>query len=90
MIKIAAAALAFSFAGALAGSAGAAPSLDARGVCREAGKPVKAELCKRPPAAKPMCRDGKGRVVACATPGAKPAGDQSLGGALDALRAPPK
>lgn len=75
-----------------AGSAAAAPALDAKGQCRDAGKPVSASLCRRPaPAPKPMCRADKGgQVVACGTPGAKPAGDQSLGGALDALRAPPK
>lgn len=74
----------------VAGSAAAAPGLDARGQCRDAGKSVSAALCKRPAPAKPMCRTDQGRVVPCGAPGAKPAGDQSLGGALDALRAPPK
>lgn len=89
--SVTAAALAAATLTLAAGSALAAPALDAKGQCRDAGKPVGAALCKRPaPAAKPMCRTDQGRVVACNAPGAKPAGDQSLGGALDALRAPPK
>ena len=92
--SVTAASLAFALAFPFAGSAAAAPGLDAKGVCRDAGKAVKAELCKPRPApigaSKPMCRDDRGRVVACGAPGAKPAGDQSLGGALDALRAPAK
>jgi len=58
-----AAALALSAAGA-----NATPTLDAKGKCRDAGKFVKAEMCKPAPAAK--CRDVKTKKFAkCGAPG---------------------
>lgn len=51
----------------------AAPALDAAGKCRDAGKFVAAETCKSAkPAAKPVCKDAKGKFAKCGSPGAKP------------------
>jgi hypothetical protein len=75
-----------TLAAALALSAGAA--LAAPPVCKDAkGKAV---ACPATPSGKQVCKDSKGRVVKCGAPGAKPAGDQPLGDALNALRAGPK
>lgn len=52
----------------LAGSASAAPILDAAGKCRDNGKFVAASLCKAPAAGK--CRDVKTKKFAkCGAPG---------------------
>ena len=57
----------------LAGSSVAAPALDAAGKCRNAGKFVKAELCKVPTAAGGKCRDIKTKKFAkCSAPGTEP------------------
>ena len=57
-----------------ANSASAAPTLDAKGKCRDGGKFVAASMCKAPTAAKPAkSRDAKGHFAKCGTPGAKPA-----------------
>jgi len=58
---------------AFATSAAAAPTLDAAGKCRDAGKFVAAEKCKAAkPAAKSVCKDAKGKFAKCGSPGAKP------------------
>lgn len=58
---------------ASASSATAAPSLDAQGKCRDAGKFVAAEKCKTAkPAPKQQCKDASGKFAKCGTPGAKP------------------
>jgi hypothetical protein len=55
---------------ALASAAMAAPALDAAGKCRDAGKFVKAELCKTSTPAGGKCRDIKTKKFAkCGTPG---------------------
>lgn len=60
--------LAFVIALGLAGSAGAAPTLDAAGKCRDNGKFVKVEMCKAPPAAG-KCRDKTSKKFAkCGAP----------------------
>lgn len=54
-----------------AGSASAAPTLDASGKCRDKGKFVAASMCKPPAPGK--CRDAKSKkFVKCGTPGAEP------------------
>jgi len=59
----------------LAGTALAAPTLDANGKCRDGGKFVKTELCKAAPtAAAGKCRDIKTKTFAkCGAPGTEPA-----------------
>lgn len=65
--------LTFVAALAVAGSAIAAPALDANGKCRDGGKFVAAEKCKSPkPAAKQVCKDANGKFAKCGSPGAKP------------------
>jgi hypothetical protein len=54
----------------VAGAATAAPTLDAAGKCRDAGKFVATAKCK--PAAKPVCKDAKGKFAKCSAPGAVP------------------
>lgn len=57
----------------VAGLANAAPALDAAGKCRDNGKFVAADLCKKAaPPAKQVCKDAKGKFAKCGTPGAKP------------------
>jgi len=59
-----------AFIASLAGAASAAPAPDAAGKCRDAGKFVKAELCKAAPASAGKCRDVKSKKFAkCGTPG---------------------
>lgn len=56
-----------------ASTATAAPALDASGKCRDAGKFVAAEKCRgAKPAARPVCKDAKGKFAKCGAPGAKP------------------
>jgi|GEM_PF-1296247 len=58
-----------AFALSLAGAAGAAPALDAKGKCRDGGKFVAASMCKAPAAAG-KCRDVKTKKFAkCGAPG---------------------
>ena len=62
-----------AFAAGLAGSVNAAPALDSAGKCRDAGKFVKADLCKKPLAAPAAtggkCRDIKTKAFAkCGAP----------------------
>jgi len=58
---------------ASAGTASAAPALDAAGKCRDGGKFVAAEKCKgAKPTPKQVCKDAKGRFAKCGSPGAKP------------------
>ena len=64
-----------AFAAGLAGSVNAAPALGADGKCRDAGKFVKADLCKKPLAAAPAgkCRDIKTKAFAkCSAAGTEP------------------
>ena len=65
---------ALSLIAGIAGAAAAAPALDAAGKCRDAGKFVKAELCKAPAAAPAgKCRDVKTKKFAkCGAPGTEP------------------
>lgn len=58
----------------LAGSAGAAPKLDAAGKCRDGGKFVAAALCKAPaPVAAKKCRDKTTKKFAkCGAPNTEP------------------
>jgi hypothetical protein len=59
-------------ASGLAGSALAAPALDAAGKCRDNGKFVEASLCAKP-APSGQCRDIKTKKFAkCSTPGTEP------------------
>lgn len=54
-------------------TAAAAPALDAAGKCRDAGKFVAAEKCKKAaPAAKQVCKDVRGKFAKCGTAGAVP------------------
>jgi hypothetical protein len=56
----------------VAGTAYAAPALDAKGKCRDGGKFVAASLCKASPAAG-KCRDIKTKKFAkCGAPGTEP------------------
>lgn len=56
----------------VAGAAHAAPTLDAKGKCRDGGKFVAAALCKAP-AATGKCRDIKTKKFAkCGAPGTEP------------------
>jgi hypothetical protein len=62
-----------AFTVGLAGAAGAAPTLDAAGKCRDGGKFVKAALCKTAPAPAARCRDIKTKKFAkCGTAGTEP------------------
>jgi len=61
-----------AFAFSLAGTASAAPSLDAAGKCRDKGKFVSASMCKAPAAGR--CRDAKTKKFAkCGASGAEAA-----------------
>ena len=54
---------------ALAGTAAAAPTLDASGKCRDGGKFVKAEMCKPKAASAGKCRDKTTKkFTACTAP----------------------
>jgi hypothetical protein len=54
-------------------TAGAAPTLDAKGKCRDNGKFVAASMCKAAATpAKQVCKDAKGKFAKCGTPGAAP------------------
>jgi hypothetical protein len=59
---------------AIAGSASAAPNLDAQGKCRDGGKFVAAALCKKPAAATASrCRDKTTKkFAACSAPNSEP------------------
>jgi hypothetical protein len=57
----------------LATAASAAPTLDAKGKCRDGGKFVAASMCKAAAPAGGKCRDPKSHFAKCGTPGAKPA-----------------
>ena len=60
---------------ALATAASAAPALDAAGKCRDGGKFVAAEMCKKPAATATggKCRDIKTKKFAkCGAPGTEP------------------
>ena len=62
-----------AFAAGIAGAALSAPTLDAAGKCRDAGKFVKAELCKSAAAPAGKCRDMKTKKFAkCGAPGTEP------------------
>jgi hypothetical protein len=57
----------------LAGSAAAAPALDAQGKCRDNGKFVAASMCKKPPPSPGKCRDKSTKKFAkCGAPNTEP------------------
>lgn len=70
MLKSISIAVALAFA---AGSAMAAPTLDANGKCRDNGKFVAASMCKAAPAPAAKCRDKTTKKFAkCGAPNAEP------------------
>jgi hypothetical protein len=73
MRRIASSITTLLFAAAFATAAAAAPTLGADGKCRDNGKFVKAELCKKPAPAAGKCRDKTTKKFAkCGTANSEP------------------